>query len=250
MAGLLLPLTVAGSALMGGLSSMFGQRSANQTNIKLAREARQWDLKMWNMQNEYNSPEAQMERLKAGGLNPNLVYGSGNVSGMSSAQPKSSPVPQVDSVMKGFDPLQMTTSVLSAYNDNRIKSAQVDNIQANTELINAKILSEKIRPSLLDAEWKAKMPQEMYWKYKAGLADTQFRYAATEMEKKLQALDWLNLLRKQQSELNPIKGETMVFDKGLKQIEYDMQSKLKQFGVTTQDGIWIRILAQMASLFK
>lgn len=43
----------------------------------------QWnrDLAMWNMTNAYNSPAEQMARLKAAGLNPNLVYGSGNVTG-------------------------------------------------------------------------------------------------------------------------------------------------------------------------
>lgn len=31
----------------------------------------------WARQNEYNSPEQQMERLRQAGLNPNLVYGKG-----------------------------------------------------------------------------------------------------------------------------------------------------------------------------
>lgn len=35
-------------------------------------------LMMWNLQNEYNSPSAQMERLRAAGLNPALVYGNGS----------------------------------------------------------------------------------------------------------------------------------------------------------------------------
>lgn len=39
------------------------------------------NLAMWNLQNAYNDPSAQMLRLKAAGLNPNLVYGGGNVSG-------------------------------------------------------------------------------------------------------------------------------------------------------------------------
>lgn len=36
---------------------------------------------MWNRSNEYNNPSSQMARLKAAGLNPNLVYGSGSVVG-------------------------------------------------------------------------------------------------------------------------------------------------------------------------
>lgn len=32
---------------------------------------------MWNLMNEYNSPAAQMERFRAAGLNPNLIYTQG-----------------------------------------------------------------------------------------------------------------------------------------------------------------------------
>lgn len=70
--------------------------SAANTNKK----QRQWQEAMygrqradaladWNQQNEYNSPAAQMARLKAAGLNPNLVYGTG-ASAMSSQQPRQS----------------------------------------------------------------------------------------------------------------------------------------------------------------
>lgn len=38
-------------------------------------------LHNWNRENEYNSPEAQMQRYLAAGLNPNLVYGAGASSG-------------------------------------------------------------------------------------------------------------------------------------------------------------------------
>lgn len=31
----------------------------------------------WQMENQYNSPEMVMQRLKDAGLNPNLVYGNG-----------------------------------------------------------------------------------------------------------------------------------------------------------------------------
>lgn len=38
----------------------------------------------WRMMNEYNAPSAQMERLVEAGLNPNLIYGSGGVTGTTS----------------------------------------------------------------------------------------------------------------------------------------------------------------------
>ena len=64
-----LAIASGASGLVQGLSSIGGQRSANQTNIQLAREQREWDLEMWNRQNEYNLPKNQMARLSAAGLN-------------------------------------------------------------------------------------------------------------------------------------------------------------------------------------
>lgn len=47
--------------------------------------AKQDEIDFWNMQNSYNSPQAQIARLQEAGLNPNLVYGSGAVANSTSA---------------------------------------------------------------------------------------------------------------------------------------------------------------------
>lgn len=94
-----MPLPVAGAAILGGASllgsiagGLFGssaQASANETNIKLARESqdwqsaenqksRDWQQMMWNMQNEYNSPAHMRELYRQGGYNPYLL-GSENL---------------------------------------------------------------------------------------------------------------------------------------------------------------------------
>lgn len=56
-----------------------------QHNQALAEQDYQRNLEMWNYQNEYNSPSQQMARLRSAGLNPNLVYGGGNVSGLTTS---------------------------------------------------------------------------------------------------------------------------------------------------------------------
>lgn len=60
-------LNFVGRGLNGALGTTSAMKQQNQ---------QQWD--MWNAQNAYNTPAAQMERLKAAGLNPMLVYGSGS----------------------------------------------------------------------------------------------------------------------------------------------------------------------------
>lgn len=77
----------------------------------------------WNKQAAYNSPTAQMARLKEAGLNPNLVYGNGADAQMSQGV-RSSSAP-------GWNPHPATFdggSVMGSYFDARIKSASYDNL--------------------------------------------------------------------------------------------------------------------------
>lgn len=55
-----------------------------------AELAYQRSVQMWNMQNMYNTPEAQMNRFKNAGLNPHLIYGQGS-SGLASSPPQYQP---------------------------------------------------------------------------------------------------------------------------------------------------------------
>lgn len=71
----------AGAAQLGGsLFEYLGQKETNQANYQankdLAEQSFKQNLKMWNLQNEYNTPYAQMARAKAAGVNPAAFYGS------------------------------------------------------------------------------------------------------------------------------------------------------------------------------
>lgn len=66
----------------GIASNAFGQSSATKSferQKELMRLQNQYAVENWSRENTYNTPQAQMQRLKAAGLNPNLVYGSGSV---------------------------------------------------------------------------------------------------------------------------------------------------------------------------
>ena len=65
-------------------------------NLELAEYSYGKDLEMWNRMNLYNTPAAQMERLKAAGLNPKLVYGAGNVAGNVSGKAPEYNAPTMD----------------------------------------------------------------------------------------------------------------------------------------------------------
>lgn len=64
-------------ALIGGLGSvasaglnLIGQSNTNKQNLALARQQNAWNEQMWNKNNEYNTPAAQLQRMKDAGINP------------------------------------------------------------------------------------------------------------------------------------------------------------------------------------
>lgn len=81
-------ISKAGAGLISSGLGMLGQVIGLGAQRRAEKRQRDHELKMynlqkkdaidfWEMENLYNAPEKQMERLKNAGLNPNLVYGSG-----------------------------------------------------------------------------------------------------------------------------------------------------------------------------
>ena len=93
-------------AIATGVGSIFSGFDNNQNRKEIARQNeldRQFQLDMWNRTNDYNSPIKQMERLKAGGLNPNLVYGNGATTTANNITPMASkplPAPNTGQVLQ------------------------------------------------------------------------------------------------------------------------------------------------------
>ena len=79
-----------GGAAISAIGNFFGNKSnhkasreAFERESKFAREERlaqqQWIEQMYEKNNSYNSPAAQMQRLKDAGLNPDLMYSRGDI---------------------------------------------------------------------------------------------------------------------------------------------------------------------------
>lgn len=84
--GKLVDFLSAGSGLFGSVGNVVSTAMTNRANMKLADHQFAQNVKMWNMQNEYNAPSAQVQRLKDAGLNPNLMYGNGTAATGNSSQ--------------------------------------------------------------------------------------------------------------------------------------------------------------------
>lgn len=154
------PITIYSLASAGvGLASQLINRA---TQKKLNAEQMQFqydyanyknklDIQNWQAQNNYNSPSAQMQRLEAAGLNPNLVYGSGGVTGESKSsiapvmQGSYNPTtPYFDSaslIQAAFLPEQLQSQValnqanaFKAYKDAGLSETQADRLSKLTPL--------------------------------------------------------------------------------------------------------------------
>lgn len=152
-------LVSAGTGLLNNIFGNAAQKKADKRNfqysMKMAEFQNQKNVEMWNMQNQYNSPAQQMLRLNEAGLNPNLVYGNGSVTGNTSSHIPEYQAPKPDFHSTPFQ-LPNVLSVLSAFQDLQIKKSQTQSIEADVTEKNIKnqFLENFLvnRNSKLDAE--------------------------------------------------------------------------------------------------
>lgn len=125
----------------GLIQSLINQKNAKQNtertiqaNMDMAQYQYSKDLEMWNRGNEYNAPASQMERLKAAGLNPNMVYGHGSATQPAVQLPKY----QAPTAQYNYEPAVNLPEMLNMFQDFRLKQAQIDSINTSTKLNAAK----------------------------------------------------------------------------------------------------------------
>ncbi len=122
------------------------------------------NLQMWNLQNAYNDPSAQMERLEKAGLNPNLVYGGGNVSGNTSGSAPSYDTPKVSYEDRSIQRQQLRMAMLD--HQQRITNQAIENDLARQRLV----LAER------DADRSDRLADAQIDAYKANLGLTGLDY--------------------------------------------------------------------------
>lgn len=242
------------------------------------RKQRKWSEKMyerqrsdslmdWAMQNNYNSPEEQMKRLKEAGLNPNLVYGSGaettagviRSSNVESWRPQA---PQVD--------MSFLQGALGQMYDIELKKAQTDNVRAATEVAGqdailrmlqqletqvrtAKTAQEKERAEFDLEQARSLMPLSIE-QAKANLRKTQTdtqvslnadeRAAAMNAQTLRESVERVLNLRAQRAKTGDERAEiqqrikNLGKDELLKQYEINMRA----LGIQPGDKLWERML--------
>lgn len=90
----------------------------------------EYNMEMWKLQNEYNTPANQMKRYLEAGLNPNLIYSQGNAGNASSAPEMTA---HQGSFAKALGLAQLVLQVKNMSAQNRNLNAQTSNIDAQTK---------------------------------------------------------------------------------------------------------------------
>lgn len=137
----LAPLITGGASLIGGLINGGSQKATNEQEKQFALEMYERQKRdandQWTKQNEYNSPQSQMSRLRDAGLNPNLVYGNG--SAVNTASPISTPQqPKWSPTAPRYgDGVNGATGALASYFDVQMRQAQIDNLKTQNSVLQA-----------------------------------------------------------------------------------------------------------------
>lgn len=154
-------------SLLGGLGSSAmnnkAVRDTNKANMEIAKYQAQWQqqenekayqrsLNMWNLQNEYNSPTQQMARIRAAGLNPNLVYGNGVTGNSAGSTPQYEPAKFNAPTMQAYRGWNLGISdAISQFLAYRTAKAQVDNMEAQNSLIRQQTATEATKQANIAA---------------------------------------------------------------------------------------------------
>lgn len=273
-----MPIGAGGAAAIGAAATILGNTGTAYAQGKQNRKTRKWNEKMhalvreeslsdWAMQNEYNSPRAQMERYRDAGLNPNLIYGQSNEapavrsSDVQSWNPRS-PDFKVDA-----------PQMLSSFMDARLKEATMDNLTTqNTVLAQEAILKAAQTANLGTQTAKSQFDLQLATELKATTleaAQANLNKITTETSISLQknerdaalnatsiseAAERILSIRQSRAktaeEIENVKAERTRIHAAIKNMEKDTELKaldinLKKDGLQPSDNLVWRILGQL-----
>lgn len=134
----------SGSDFFNGISTLMNNLQQQRFSKQMYQRQYKDSIDFWNMQNAYNTPQMQMERFKAAGLNPHLIYGQGNSGAAGSVNvPDVQPVNFREPRFEGGNLNAMSSLLMGA--DLRIKGAQADNLFAQNEVIRQDALLRRLQ---------------------------------------------------------------------------------------------------------
>lgn len=272
---------IGGSALLGtgGTMAMTGKMNAknrrfqeeqawkadqrNIANWERQNRYNEWAIQgdrkyaqdMWAQQNQYDSPAAQMERYRAAGLNPNMIYGQSNMgAGINFRDSEeSAPIPganKADYQPRPAPEVDLLSGIMSI---NRFKSDQ-----AQRDLVAEQIKTQRQQQAFLAAntvrtaaegglkEFELKNAQELFdltvdgAKAKNELTWSNANEAMRNYWEQGELQEGRKTLQQQDIEAGKKRIEGLGLDNQLKALT----ANLKKNGFNEGDPVWIRVIVQ------
>lgn len=272
---LLAPLIMAGANVtsqgLNAVSTGVQNRAQRKWNEKMYHWQRRDSLADWTMQNNYNSPEAQMARLRSAGLNPNLVYSNGATQTADAVRSSDTGSYRPQPIQ--FDLGSAAAAGLGAYYDMQIKDATIENLKQQGANLQADNLLKKAQTLATTAQaGKTTVDQkttefDLYMKNQL----KNFSYEASRLGVEKQKADIaftldqnerarlsnnaslqenairILLMRRQASSTEATTDEIRA---RIEQIKRDTQLKqldiqLRQMGVNSSDPLYQRVIGQL-----
>lgn len=220
-------LTALGIILgaLGIGASAYGVHATNNANRRIAREAQEHEKEMWDMQNQYNDPKAQMQRLKTAGLNPNMVYGSGNVSGLQSGEPPKAHRAEMQNPLEPFG-MSSPLDLLNQYAQWEQTKANIDNVQQAANVNKARAINLGLTGPLLKS--RNELLQQSL-SQKGEMFPYQLSFQQRKTSKALHDVAIAKHKRK------------------LMSIDAKLASTLEPLGLRLGDGMWYRLLSKLGT---
>lgn len=131
-----------GGSLLGGLFGSSGQKSANETNIKLGREQMQFQERMSN-----TAYQRAVNDMRAAGLNPMLAYSQGGASAPVGSMPRVE-----NAASAGVASAAGGASLVSSLTQAMKTAAETDQVKAATELMQRQMQTSEQYAALSAAE--------------------------------------------------------------------------------------------------
>lgn len=211
---------IAGN-IVQGILNWKAQKKSNlqnlQTGITLADKQYNRDMELMKYQQQYNSPESQMQRFKEAGLNPNLIYSKGDSGNLAQVVPKYN-APSYDmslpAKVKGLNQL-------GSYYDTTMQRLDVDKQRTMNGILSAEKM-KKVNEAIISSMYafdmaKNKMTESDYRAFKANidkiiLNEFKNEYGASK------AYEWNKTeyeLGKTQADARKAKAEAGISEKNL-----------------------------------
>lgn len=242
----------AGAALAGQGANMAFQGNMNKKTRAFSREMydkqRQHAIQDFNLKNSYDHPSSQMARLREAGLNPNLVYGNGTVTGNSSSGIDQAKAPAWNPDAPKLDLGEVAGQTINTYNDLRMKGAQYDNLKAqNTETMERTLLLKAQRDQVIANTAQTNLDYNINSKYSADMRDALLQKSIMDI-RLAERQDYKYMLENKFAD-DSFDDRRLQIKTGnkLRSNQADLQKlelNLREMGINPNDPIYMRIIGQ------